>query len=132
MADEFEDQEWVKVGIAAALAKKCAADQRDLLENLAVMLENALPGEADVERKGGLFTRKTVRLIRVQFDEDLYVLEDPGKGPLRATQTHVVRGIALKTEPIPIEEWLTALSMELEERARTHADARDALAKFVG
>lgn len=132
MSDEFEQQDWVKVGVAATLAKEYAADQRNLLELLALMLESSLPGEAEIERKGGLFSKKTVHRIRVQVGDDRYTLEDPGRGPLQASKTRVVRGIALKTEPISVEEWINALSAEMETKAKSHAEARAALAKFVG
>ncbi len=132
MADAFEEQSWVKVGVAAALSKEYAQDQRALLEMLATMLESALPGEAQIDRRGGLFTRKTVQRIALELGTDRYTLEDPGRGSLRASRTRVVRGIALKTEEIPVEEWLEALSATLEQRARASASARAALERFVG
>ncbi len=132
MADEFEEQGWVKLGVSAALSKEYAQDQRSLLEMLAMMLENALPGEAQIERRGGLFSKKTVHRISLEMGTDRYSLEDPGKGSLRAFRTKVVRGIALKTEEIPVQEWLDALSVNLEERAKSSASARAALERFVG
>ena len=51
MADDFEQQEWVKFGVAATLSKQYAADQRMFLELLAQMLEGALPGEVEIESK---------------------------------------------------------------------------------
>ena len=132
MADEFEQQSWVKLGVAAALSQGYARDQRSLLETLAAMLESALPGEAQIQRRGGLFSRKVVQQIGLELGPDRYTLEDPGRGSLRASRTRVVRGIALKTEEIPVEEWLDALSTNLEERAKSSASARAALERFVG
>lgn len=132
MADDFEEQDWVKVGVAAELAKQYAADQRALLDNLATMLESAFPGETLVIRKGGLFSKKNIAAIKVRFGEYSYNLEDPGRGPLKASQTKIVRGIALKTEEIPVEDWLVVLGEELETHTRNHARAREALSKFVG
>lgn len=132
MSDDFEQQEWFKVGMAATLAREYAADQRTFLELLAQMLERALPDETQVTRKGGLFTKKTVQRVVVTMNEDRYTLEDPGRGPLQAARTRVVRGIALKTEPITAEEWVNALGSTLDERARTSAETRAALARLVG
>ncbi|HZO91192.1 MAG TPA: hypothetical protein VFB38_22905 [Chthonomonadaceae bacterium] len=132
MADEFEQQEWVKFGVAATLSRQYAADQRLFLDLLARMLESALPEEAQIERRGGLFSKKTVQRVTVTLGENRYMLEDPGRGPLRAFRTRVVRNIALKTEPIPVQDWLAELSAALEERARTSAAAREALARLVG
>lgn len=132
MADDFEQQEWLKFGVAATLSKQYAADQRVLLELLATMLDGALPDEAEIVKRGGLFSKKTIAKVVVTFGDHRYTLEDPGRGPLQATRTRIVRGIALKTEPIPVEEWLAEISANLDERARTSARAREALARLIG
>jgi hypothetical protein len=132
VSDEFEQQDWVKFGVAASLAKQYGADQRTFLELLASMLEAALPGEAEVTRHGGLFSKKTIGRVAVSLGENRYALEDPGKGNLRATRTRIVRGIALKTEELPVQDWVTELGAFLEERARTSQAAREALSRLVG
>jgi hypothetical protein len=132
VSDEFEQQEWVKFGVASALSKQYGADQRTFLEMLATMLEAALPGEVDIIRHGGLFTKKTLQRVTVALGDNHYSLEDPGRGNLRATRTRVVRGIALKTEELPVQEWVAELGAFLDERARTSAAAREALARLVG
>ncbi len=132
MSDDFEQQDWVKVGVAAELAKQYAADQRALLENLASMLESAFPAETSVFRKGGLFAKKSISKIKVQIGEFRYNLADTGRGPLQASRTKIVRGIALKTEELPVEDWLTILGDEMEAHTQHHAQAREALSKFVG
>src|SRR5579884_3821418 len=93
MADDFEQQDWVRFGVAAALSKQYAADQRVFLDLLAQMLESALPNETEIGRRGGLFSKKTVQRVTVQMGDNRYTLEDPGRGPLQATRTHIVRGI---------------------------------------
>lgn len=132
MADPFEQQEWVKFGVAATLSRQYAADQREFLELLAQMLEQALPEEAEIGRRGGLFSKKTVQKVALTLGENRYTLEDPGRGPLRASRAHIVRGIALKTETIPVEEWLAELGAALDERASNSAAAREALSRFIG
>jgi hypothetical protein len=132
MADDFEAQDWVRFGVAATLSKQYAADQRGFLEMLARLLEGAMPGETEVLRRGGLFSKKTVQRVTVTLGENRFTLEDPGRGPLQAARVRVVRGIALKTEPISVEEWVDALSAYVDERARTDQAAREALARLVG
>jgi hypothetical protein len=132
MSDPFEQQEWVKFGVAATLSKQYAADQRMFLGLLAQMLESALPDEIEIGRKGGLFAKKTVQRVIVTLGENRYTLEDPGRGPLMATRTRIVRGIALKTETVPVEEWLADLGAALDERAGSSAAAREALARMIG
>lgn len=132
MSDDFEQQEWLKFGVAATLSKQYATDERQFLEQLAVMLESALPGEIDIARKGGLFTKKTVQRVTVTFGDNRYALEDQGRGPLQAAKTRIVRGIALKTELMTVPDWLTEIGAALDERARTSARAREALSRLVG
>ena len=38
----------------------------------------------------------------------------------------------LKTEALPVETWLAEMSANLDERAKTSAAAREALARLVG
>ena len=132
MPDEFEEQEWLKFGVAAALSKQYGADQRAFLDLLAAMLERAMPEEAEVVKRGGMFSKRTVAKVIVTFGDNRYLLEDPGHGPLLAWRTRIVRGIAIKTEPIPVETWLEELSSNLDDRARTSATAREALARMIG
>lgn len=131
MSDDFEQQAWVRFGVAAELSKQYAADERQFLERLAGMLENALPGEIDVTRKGGLFSKKTVQRVSVTMGDHRYLLEDMGRGPLQAARLKIVRGIALKTEVMTVADWLTELGELLDERARTSAQTRAALARLV-
>ena len=132
MSDDFEQQEWMKFGVAATLSKQYAADQRVFLDLLAKMLDGALPGEAEVVKRGGLFSKKTISKVIVTFGDKRYTLEDPGRGPLEASRTRIVRGIALKTETLPVKTWLAEMSANLDERAKTSAAAREALARLVG
>ena len=132
MSDAFEQQDWVKFGVAATLSKQYAADQRQFLELLAQMLERALPDETQIERKGGLFSKKTLHCVSVLLGGSRYDLEDPGRGPLIAKRVQIVRGIALKTEQIPVESWLAEMGSALDERAKSSAAAREALANMVG
>ena len=131
MSDDFEQQAWVKFGVAAELSKQYAADERQFLERLAVMLESALPGEIDVTRKGGLFSKKTVQRVSVTMGDHRYLLEDPGRGPLQTARMKIVRGIALKTEAMTVADWLAELGDLLDERASASAQTRAALARLV-
>jgi len=129
--DEF-GKEFTTVGVAGALAHAYAADTRGFLPLLAVVLSGALPDETLIERKGGLFQReKPVRKVSVTLGELVYTLEDLGHGPLAASRVKVVRGIKLKTEPMPAESWLAELSAEIAERARQNEKAFFALRRLL-
>ncbi len=132
MSDAFEQQDWMKFGVAATLGRQYAQDERQFLARLATMLEGALPGEVEVTRRGGLFAKKTVQSVAVSPGENRYTLTDAGHGPLQATRTRVVRGIALKTETVSVAEWLQEVGAILDERVRASAQAREALERLVG
>jgi uncharacterized protein YidB (DUF937 family) len=131
MADEFENQGWVKMGVAAAMAKQCASDQVEFFHELADWLERSLPGETHTEKRGGLFAKKSVHKISVELGGLRYVLEENGHGSLTASWVQVVRGIALKTEYVPVDVWTAALAEALEQRAADNSTARDALRELL-
>ena len=130
MTDSFESQDWVRVGVASALAKEFAVDQRRFLTLFAKVLQQALPNETKVQTKG-LFTKSIVG-VEVTLGENRYKIEDAGSGPLLAGKTRVVRGIALKTEPMGMDACLTEISETMEERARQSAGDRLAMARLLG
>ena len=130
MSGDLEGQGWARLGVAAALGREYAADGRAFLPFLVQLLEGAMPGETQVRTQG--FFKKTVVGVSVDFGGIRYVVEDPGRGGLSATRTQVVRGIALKTEPVPMAELLADLEAALEARAAENAQARAALAQMLG
>ncbi len=131
MLDEMERPGWLQVGVAGELARKYGEDSRDFFASLATMLESALPQETQIERRGGWFAPKVLHRITVQMGDNRYCLESPERGGLRATRTHFVRGIALKTEDVAVGEWLNELGAALDERAQSSRATREALGKFV-
>jgi hypothetical protein len=129
----MEEEEWLRFGVAAALSRQYAADQRRFLESLAQMLEQALPGEVRVIRRGGLFFwQRPVREIRVTLGDHRYALEDPGRSPLTARRTLTKRGIVLNTQDLPVDAWIQELCGELEERARHNRSICQALKRLAG
>lgn len=126
MSNEMDN--WESLGLAGSLASQYARDARGFLPLLASVLEASMPELTGVTRKGGLFQKqKPIVKVAVTLGEDIYTLEDTGRGPLAATRIKVVRGIALKTEPMPTEDWLAALSAEISSRAEGNERAFFAL-----
>ena len=130
MPDELESQGWVRLGVAAALGREYSADARAFLPFLVRLLQGAMPEETTV-RTQGLF-KKSVVGVSVDLGGLRYAVDDPGRGPLVAVRTQIVRGIALKNEPIPMAECLAELEAALETRAAENARARGALAGLLG
>ena len=128
----------LEMSIAAAMARQYEADARSFVKSLAALLESALPGEATIQRSG-LFggDKRPIRRLEIDFVDDVsghavrYAIEDSGKGPLAATQTQIVRGIALKTEPIPTGNLIVAVGRAIAKRAEANKATRNALASLL-
>jgi hypothetical protein len=116
------------------LAASIRADTADLglfLDVLATKFEAALPGMVEVRRDGGLFRRQhPVRAVTVSLGDHRYELHRHGHR-LRACVALQARGITLRTDEKPLDEWIDVLSRELADYARVSADARAALSRLL-
>ena len=129
---DLEDEDWLKIGVAAHLSREYAADQREFLESLAATLEKALPGHTRVVRKGGLFARsRPVRELHLDLGEARFSLVDPGHGSLEGRLALVKRGIVLRTDSLPVDAWIEEVGNALQEHARSNQDAALALRRLV-
>ncbi len=126
----FEGSDVIGMGVAAALGRQYAQEQREFLPMMARILKDSMPDSVEL-LETGLF-KKSLKGLVVNHGGNRYTLEDPGRGPLQASFTRVVRGIALKTEPLTVDEWLAAVSEVLEKTAAENAAARAALARTLG
>jgi hypothetical protein len=117
------------------IAAGLRADARDLgafVEALAVKLEGGLPGRVTVVRKGsGLFDRsKRVREIDVVLGDCRYRLEHRD-AQVETSRRSEVRGIAIKSERLDLDEWIASLSRELTAHARESEHGRQALERML-
>src|SRR5579859_5654147 len=126
----FDSSDVVGMGVAAALARQFSQEQREFLPLIARVLKDSTPDQVELIETG--MFKKSLRGVIVTTGDNRLTLEDPGRGPLQAGFTHVVRGIALKTERLSIEEWLSCVSEALERAAAENAEARRSLAKTLG
>lgn len=124
-----EDEEWLRMGVAAEMAKIDASDAQTMVRSSLELIEKMCPGRVSV-RTQGLFKKVTtgfsVMMERSQLNLDIQ------NGFVRPSRTMVSAGIALKTEPISIEEWTNQFISELEAEAARNANAKSALQKFLG
>jgi hypothetical protein len=117
--------------LVAASLRADAADLDAFVEALAVKLAGALPGQVDVERKGGLLGGgKRVRRIEVSVGDQRYEAEHD-RGRVTCRRRSVVRGIALKTQELDLDAWIEALSKDLVEEADRSERGRQALARLL-
>ena len=119
--------------LVASSLRADAGDLKSFTEALATKLEGALPAQTTVERKGGgLFSKeKRVHRIDVDMGDTRYQLTAEG-GRVEPRRCKVVRGVVLKTEPLPLEEWIDQLSLALTEEAQRSEQARIALQRLLG
>ncbi len=119
--------------LAAAGLRADGEDVRISLEVLASKLEASLPGNAEVERRGGgLLGRgeKHVSEIRVRLGEQRYQLTIDGSR-VQGFREREVGGIAIKRESLDPQAWVSALAEDLHTEAQRNEQARDALARLL-
>jgi hypothetical protein len=117
--------------LLAASLRADATDTAAFLDALAARLEGALPGQVEVQRKGGLFGGgKRVRRIAVRLGDSHYEIEGE-HGTLVARRRNVVRGIALKSEELGVDAWIDGLSADLLALAQRSEQGRLALERLL-
>jgi hypothetical protein len=126
---------WEQLGIAAALAKTYAEDQRDFLPLLVGLLEETIPSDQLlIERKPVRLFSAEKRAVSLQLtlEDDVYVLKiAPDGHRLEATHRKVVRGVTLKTDSIPIEAWLNLVGERIQIIAQRNEKAYNARQNFM-
>jgi hypothetical protein len=119
--------------LAASELRGDGAELATSIEVLAAKLEQALPGLALVERRGGgLLGRGTKRVVSVEVAlADWRYRLAFNKGHLEGTRMRQSGGIAIKRETMEAGDWLAALTDDLREEAERSAEARAALERLL-
>ena len=115
--------------LLAASLRADSADMQAWVAALGMKLAGALPNRVAL-RHGGMFGNGPVEGISADFGDWRFLLRLQHGQPV-AERTHVVRGIALKTESIALDAWIDALSRALAELAATSARERTAIMRLV-
>ena len=130
MPDELDSP--LQMELLAASLRADSSDTKAFLEALATKLEGSLPDRTTVTRHSSLFSREhPVKEITVLLGDYQYRIGRGRQGPIMARRAKVVRGIVLKTEQIPLEQWIEELAGELAQVAASSAQARSALERFL-
>lgn len=114
------------------LAASLRADQGDMASWVAALgtkLAGALPARVRLQH-AGLFGNGRVSGLAAELGSWQFLLRME-HGQVVAARTQVVRGVALKTEPMTLEAWLDALTAELSQLAATSARDRAALLNML-
>jgi hypothetical protein len=130
MHDELSEP--LQVEMFAASLRADSTDIRAFLEALAVKLEGSLPNQTQVKRHRSIFSREhPVNEIVVTLGDYQYRIARERQSPLITFRTKVVRGIVLKTDQIPMEQWIEELAESLAREAAQSAQAHRALVRFL-
>jgi hypothetical protein len=130
MSDELSGP--LQVEMFAASLRADSTDLKAFLEALATKLEGSLPSQTIVKRQSSLFSREhPVQEISVRLGDYEYRVSRQRQGPLETQRAKVVRGIVLKTEQIPMDEWIEELAGALAQEAAQSASAHAALERFL-
>lgn len=127
-----EPLEPMQVEMFAASLRADSTDIKAFMEALAVKLQGSLPNQTTVTRQSGLFAREhPVREITVTLGDYQYRIAREKQGPIFTQRAKVVRGIVLKTDQIPLEQWINELAASLAQEASNSAQAHAALERFL-
>jgi hypothetical protein len=109
--------------LLAASLRADSVDLKAFVEALAAKLGDSFPQRVHIERKGGFLGGKSrVQRVAVTLGDSEYELRN-NEGQVTCQRRNVVRGIALKTEQLSLEQWIDALAGGLvDEAGKTESD----------
>jgi hypothetical protein len=118
--------------MSAAWLRKAQGDLKAFMAAFAARMSDAIPGRVTVDRRrDGLFS-STSHVIQVTIDAEgnVYSLA-LDKAHLTARRTKAVRGVTLKSEELPVPEWLAALHRDIQRLAEHAGSAQSVLHDFL-
>jgi len=95
----------------------------DMVGRLAERLERALPEQVEADRAG---LRRRVRSVVVRFNPKQFRVELHGPRAI-AWVDHIVRGVCVRSEEVPLDDWLDGLAEALAREAKNNTEVRLAL-----
>ncbi len=126
--DQLDDPGQREIDTVIGSLRADARDIRVFFPVLGAKLAASLPEAVDLERGGNPFRRRRpVRRITVRLEDDLLEAELTPAG-LVCRDTRFSSGIS---QEVDLESWMRVLLSALRRRARTAAEARDALRFLV-
>jgi hypothetical protein len=124
-----EEADVVQLQVAGALGNQYRQEQREFLGYLANLLKTSMPNSVTLQSTG-IFKKSLVGL-KIEVGGDILGLSVLPNQELQPTFTKVVRGIALKTETLQMEEWIALLSEWIGQNAKSSETSRNALAQLL-
>jgi hypothetical protein len=110
-----------------------AKRNRDLVNAVATKLYEAFPLLTEVDR--GMFGAGPAKRVAITVplgnDRLRYALTLGRSGQVETTCAKIVRGVTLRTEQVPFEEWARALYEDLNAYARSSVQAQEMLQQLL-
>jgi hypothetical protein len=110
-----------------------AKRNRDLVNAVATKLYEAFPLLTEVDR--GMFGAGPAKRLAITVplgnDRLRYALALGRSGEVETTCAKIVRGVTIRTEQVPFEEWARALYEDLNAYARSSVQAQEMLKQLV-
>jgi hypothetical protein len=132
LPEPAEDPAGIGFDMLAASIRADASDLTSFVTVLGRKLLDALPGQVICERERKRFRESDrIKRIEVTLDDQRFEMEERGALPV-ARVSHVVRGMKLRSDDVPVDEWIERLSRKLAEVAAKSAKTRDAIAGLLG
>ncbi len=97
------------------------------IAGLARSLLEALPDRTRVLHEG-----TQIILVEINLDPHLYVSKRELRGGFVAQYKKLVRGVALRTKTLPLDQWVQRLTEAMAEHANTNARVASVLAQLRG
>lgn len=130
MHDELGEP--LQVEMLAASLRADSADLGMFMEALATKLAGSLPNQTQVLRQKSFFSREhPVNEIVVTLGAYQYRIFRARQGQLLTFRIKVVRDIILKTDEIPMGQWIEELAESLASESARNAQAHAALERFL-
>jgi len=127
-----QDSAGLQFEVLAAALRADHGATGDLLEHMARMLEGSYPGGTTVSRSGWMMSKtRPVQELNVRFDEWQFQVVRQKHGSFSARAMKLVRGVALKTTELPMDECIDEILKELVKLSEKNAQTRNALNRFV-
>jgi hypothetical protein len=125
------DQPDMQIAVAAVLANN--TDVRMMLRVLGTTLQASLGDRVEIKKaSGGLLHHKSdeVKAILVHLDQDDYEADIDGQS-VHCQVGRSSGGIRIRSESLPVEEWLHRLLSALQQEAAGNQSAQQALQNII-
>lgn len=113
--------------VAAVLAKRSREDLGELLDDLIALLLGVMP---DIHVRRSLFGR-AIKSVRIPLGDQAFVLERTRGSSFQARRQQIVRGVAIRNDPLEIETFIAELSAAIEAEMRRSERGRSALESWL-